>query len=110
LALFYAAAGDGRQFTPRERIPTEGLPRHPQVGIDSRGSLVAVWDEQANGSRRVVMGHADVNGGASIRFTRELLGDGPAAYPVIAAAADGVVLAWTAGPPDASVIRVKRVP
>jgi hypothetical protein len=29
LALFYAVSTDGRQFTPRERIPTEGLPRHP---------------------------------------------------------------------------------
>jgi hypothetical protein len=109
LALFYAS-GDGRQFTPRERIPTEGLPRHPQMAIDSRGSIVATWDEQANGMRRVVMGRAAVNGRGPIRFTREIVGDGSAVYPVVAAVSGGMAVAWTSGSPDASVIRVARVP
>jgi len=109
LALFYAS-GDGRQFTPRERIPTDGLPRHPQIAIDGRGSLVAAWDEQAHGARRVVLGRAVANGRAPIRFTRDVIADGSAVYPVLAAAADAVVLAWTAGPPDASVIRITRAP
>ena len=90
LALFYAS-GDGRQFTPRERIPTEGLPRHPQIAIDSRGSLVAAWDEQANGTRRVVMGRAVVNGRAPVRFTREIVDGGSAVYPVRRRCGDGVV-------------------
>jgi ribosomal 50S subunit-recycling heat shock protein len=60
LALFYAASSDGRQFTARERITTEGLPRHPQIAIDSRGSVVAAWDEQVKGTRRVVVGRAVV--------------------------------------------------
>jgi hypothetical protein len=109
LALFYAA-GDGRRFSPRERIPTEGLPRHPQITIDARGSLVATWDEQANGTRRVVMGRAVVNARGPIRFTREIVDERSAVYPVVAAAGDGIVQAWTAGPPDAAVIRSRRVP
>ena len=30
-ALFYAMSRDGRAFTPRWRVPTEGTPRHPQT-------------------------------------------------------------------------------
>jgi hypothetical protein len=110
LALFYAVSSDGHQFTPRERIPTEGLPRHPQIAIDSHGSAVAAWDEQVKGSRRVVVGRAMVNGRGPARFTHEILGVAGAAYPAVAAVADGVAVAWTNGPPDGSVIRVTRVP
>jgi len=109
LGLFYAS-GDGRQFTPRERIPTEGLPRHPQLAIDARGTLVASWDEQANGTRRVVVGRGAADGNGPARFTREILDEKAAVYPVIAAVTDAVAVAWTAGPPDASVIRFRRVP
>jgi hypothetical protein len=110
LALFYAVSDDGRQFTPRERIPTEGLPRHPQIAIDARGSVVATWDEQVKGARRVVLGRAGVNGRGPIRFSREILGDaGAAVYPVVAAVESSVAVAWTSGPPEGSVIRVTRV-
>ena len=30
IALFYATSTDGRHFTPRQRVPTEGLPHHPR--------------------------------------------------------------------------------
>jgi hypothetical protein len=111
LALFYSASDDGRQFAPRERIPTEGLPRHPQIAIDARGSVVAIWDEQVKGARRVALGRAGVNGRGPVRFTREVLGDaGAAAYPVIAAVETGVAVAWTSGPAEGSVIRVVRIP
>jgi hypothetical protein len=111
LALFYSASDDGRQFAPRERIPTEGLPRHPQIAIDARGSVVAIWDEQVKGARRVVLGRAGVNGRGPVRFTREVLGDaGAAVYPVVAAVETGVAVAWTSGPAEGSVIRVARIP
>ena len=111
LALFYAST-DGRQFTPRERISTAGLPRHPQIAVDAHGSIVATWDEQASGMRRVVIGRsaAAADGDGPARFTREVVDVGAAVYPVVVAAADGVAVAWTSGPPDASVIRFKRVP
>jgi hypothetical protein len=110
LALFYAVSSDGRQFTPRERIPTEGLPRHPQIAIDASGSVVTAWDEQVKGTRRVVIGRAIVNGREPARFTREILGAAGAVYPTVAAVADGVTVAWTNGPPEGSVIRVERLP
>jgi hypothetical protein len=109
LALFHAVSSDGRQFAPRERIPTEGVPRHPQIAIDSRGSVVAAWDEQVKGTRRVVVGRGIVDGRGPARFTHEILGAAGAAYPAVAAVADGVAVAWTNGPPDGSVIRVTRV-
>jgi hypothetical protein len=108
LAIFYAAS-DGARFTARERIPTDGLPRHPQMAIDSRGSIAVAWDEQANGSRRVVIGRAVANDRGPVRFTREIVGEGSAVYPVVAAMADGLAVAWTNGPPDSSAIRVVRI-
>ena len=33
IALFYAMSADGKRFTPRQRIPTEGMPHHPQIAI-----------------------------------------------------------------------------
>jgi hypothetical protein len=76
LALFYAASNDGHQCMARQRIPTEGLPRHPQVAIAARGDVVAAWDEQEHGTRRVVVGRASVNGRGAVRFTRSILGPG----------------------------------
>jgi len=111
LALFYAASDDGRQFTPRTRIATEGLPRHPQIAIDAHGAVVATWDEQTKGTRRVVLGRAVGSGRGPVRFTREILsGPGAAVYPVVAALENAVVVAWTSGPPERSTIRVERVP
>src|SRR5262245_26850313 len=45
IALFYASSIDGKTFTARERIPTEGMPHHPTLAIGGDGSLVAAWDE-----------------------------------------------------------------
>ena len=109
LALFYAVSSDGRQFTPRARIPTEGLPRHPQIAIAASGSVVAAWDEQWKGTRRVVMGRVIANGREPVRFTREILGAAGAVYPAVAAVADGVAVAWTNGPAERSVIHVERL-
>ena len=78
---------------------TVAATRHPQITIDARGSLVATWDEQANGTRRVVMGRAVVNARGPIRFTREIVDERSAVYPVVAAVGDGIVQAWTAGRP-----------
>ena len=39
IALFYAMSTDGKQFTARERIPTEGMPHHPRIAV-RRGRIV----------------------------------------------------------------------
>ena len=42
LALFYATSADGNRFTPRQQIPTEGVPRHPQLALGPSGQIVVV--------------------------------------------------------------------
>jgi hypothetical protein len=108
IALFYATSADGRSFTPRQRIPTEGMPHHPQIAIAGDGTLTVAWDEGANGKRRAAVAQARVDAAGGARFTRTALADG-AVYPVVAAAPDGIVAAWTSASGPASVIRVERI-
>ena len=105
IALFYSVSRDGKSFAPRQRIPAEGMPHHPQITIASDGTPTVAWDESASGSRRTVMARVSVDGGGVARFARVALGD-RALYPVLAAADDATVVAWTASEPGGSVIRV----
>jgi hypothetical protein len=103
LALFHATSRSSGAFSPRERIATEGTPRHPQLTATSAG-LVAAWDEQtAAGSRRVVLAHL-----TGVAAPREIVsGSARAQTPALAGTSDGVVIAWTEGT-EQSVIRVER--
>jgi hypothetical protein len=110
LALYYAVSLDGRQFSPRQRIPTEGVPRHPQIVLDSSG-VVVTWDEQAPGSRRVAVGRGTADRTGTIQFAREVVStDGRASYPAVASTGDGLVLAWTAGSAGQTVVETERLP
>jgi hypothetical protein len=84
LALFYATSRDGRRFTTRQRIPTEGVPRHPQVALGPAGEMTVAWDEQARGGRRIVVAHGTVDGTNPIRLTRQPIDDQSGGYPVVA--------------------------
>jgi hypothetical protein len=108
IALFYAMSADGKRFTPRRRIPTQGMPHHPQIAIAVDGSLAIAWDEGANGRRRVAMVRTTVDVAAGALPARTVVSDS-AVYPVVAATREATVLAWTSGPGPASVIRVERV-
>jgi hypothetical protein len=110
LALFYAASSDGQSFTPRERIPTEGTPHHPQIALDQAGRVVVAWDELANGLRHVAVARMKPAGaGGEVFFTRQVVsGAEPAVYPVVARTSDGVIVAWASGGPAVSMIRVMR--
>ena len=111
LALYYAVSLDGRQFSPRQRIPTEGFPRHPQIALASSDAVVVTWDEQAAGSRRVALGRGTADGKGALRFARQVVSsDGRAAYPAVASTDDGVVLAWTSGPTGQTVVQTERLP
>lgn len=110
LALFHAVTRDGKSFTPRQLVPANGTPRHPQLAALAGGAVVAVWDEAAAGRRRVVLARGTAAVGKPLTFERTLLGDGPRdEYPVVAAVPDGAVVAWVSGPTDGSMIRVRRV-
>ena len=105
LALFHAASRNGGAFSSRERIASEGTPRHPQLAATTAG-LVAAWDEEtATGSRRVVLARLS---GSPARVSREIAsGTSRAQTPSIAGTSDGVVIAWTEGT-EQSVIRIER--
>jgi hypothetical protein len=110
LALFWAMTRDGRTFTKRQQIPTDGQPFHPQVVVTGDGALLVAWDEVVNGSRRVAIARGVVApDGRSTFETLRTVGVVPGSYPALAIAGDGPVLAWTnrAGPKP--VVEVMRI-
>lgn len=108
LALFYAMSRDGLHFTPRQRIPTEGFPRHAQVALGSRGEVVVTWDEQADGSRRVALGRGTADDKGTVRFARQVVSnEEPASYPVVASTDEGIVVAWTSGSAGQTVLQTE---
>jgi hypothetical protein len=110
LALFYATSSDGQHFTPRQRLPTQGVARHPQITVSPRGEVVVAWDEQSDGTRRVAMAHTTPDPNGTARFARTMLPDAaPASYPVLGSVDDGTIVAWTSGANSQAVIRVERL-
>ena len=110
IALFYAVSSDGRTFSRRQPIPTEGLPHHPRIVSGVDGNLTVVWDELAKGSRRVAFARARAASNGVPSFRRQLLTpDGPSVYPVVAAAGADVIVAWTSGTSAAASIRIERI-
>lgn len=110
-ALFYAMSADGRTFTARERIPTEGTANHPQIAIAADGSMTIAWDEVVKGKRRAAIARATRDVAGTIRFERRVVsGDDTALYPVLATTPDATIAAWTAGGGTSSVIRLTRWP
>lgn len=96
LQLFHASSADGRAFSARTPLPSNGHASHPQVIVAPDGSLIAAWDEVAAGRRqvRVARGRPSANND----FTFSLLSTPDAragVYPALAATSTGVVLAWT---------------
>jgi len=110
IALFYAMSADGKQFTARERIPTEGTPHHPRIAIGADAALTIAWDELANGSRQIAIGRGSIDGSGRPRIRREALADGGAGvYPAIAAARDSIVAVWSSNTSTSSSIKVRRI-
>jgi hypothetical protein len=105
LALFYASTSDSRTFTPRQRVATEGVPRHPQIATLANGSIAAAWDEAAAGRRHVVVATIKPVAAGPARFSRAVVADA-AQYPALAAIAHGYVVVWVNGNTTDSVIRV----
>ena len=97
-ALFYASTRDGRQFTPRVRIPTLGSPRpqHPQIVVGSPGRVVVAWDENVKGQRVAAIRELKAGSPAAFGEVVTLDSSGPAMYPTLAATRDGLVAVWTA--------------
>jgi hypothetical protein len=108
MALFYATSSDGRRFTARQQIPTEGVPRHSQIAIGSDGAITVVWDEQVNGTRRIVVAERTLDDKGGVRFVRKSIADGSGSYPVVAPLPGATIVAWTAGSAGNTILRVQR--
>ena len=110
LALYFAQSRDAERFTARQRLPTQGVPRHPQLTVEPRGEVLVTWDELAGGTRRIALARGAPDGNGSVRFTRSVVGAAESGgYPVVAAADGGIAVAWTAGPAGQTVVRVEHV-
>jgi hypothetical protein len=110
LALFYAMSVDGKRFTARQRIPTDGVPRHPQMIVAPNGGLIVGWDEQARGTRRIAVARGSIDAKGVAQFAKLPVGDGTRAeYPALASVEGGVLVAWTSGSVGQTVLRMERI-
>jgi hypothetical protein len=104
--ILYATSKDGVTFSVPARVPTLGGPKpsHPQIAVDANGRVLIAWDESINGARQA----ASVTRSPGGRFTKALT-IGAGTYPVMTAAGGAVIAAWTAGAPNQTVIKVRRL-
>lgn len=109
-ALFYATSTDGRAFTPRQRLPTQGQANHPQLSVTREGRLAVGWDESGAGPRRVVWATAaaPTTGSAPV-FERRSALSAPGTYPVLVPAGSDWLAAWTTGPAATSSIALATI-
>jgi hypothetical protein len=103
MQLFYATSKDGQRFTRRQALPTQEVPRHPQIAVTPSGMVVAAWDEQAKGVARIAVARGTSDNKGGVRFARESTME-LGSYPAIALLPDAVVVAWG----SADVINVAR--
>jgi hypothetical protein len=103
VAIFYARSTDGRTFTPRLRMPTEGVAHHPQIVIDGQGVPIIAWDESGTGTRRLIVSPA-------FSPRRTTIGESAGVYPTLALSGQHVVAAWTAPRPSGSAIETTWLP
>jgi hypothetical protein len=109
LALYHSMSPDGKRFSPRVRLPTEGVAHHPQAAVANDGSLLVVWDETIDRSRRIVMARGSAGDIGGVRFRRQTVQPGElGVYPAVVPVGAGALVAWTSGPASESVIRVLR--
>lgn len=109
-ALFHAVSSDGKSFSPRTRVPTEGQAHHPQLSIDATGAAVLVWDETGKGVRRLAAATARADATGRLEFRRRGPSLGVGSYPVVIPAPSGWLAAWTEGAPGSTVIRLAQIP
>ena len=108
MALFYASSIGGGSFTARQRVPTEGIPRHPQLAIGPLGELAVTWDETVRGVERIAVARGRIDAGGRMQFAREMVQDAEGGeYPAVSSTDSRMLLAWTAGKPKERVIHTR---
>lgn len=105
MAIFEATSGDGgATFSPRARVDAgTAAPSHPRIATDGAARSAIVWDELAEGRRRVLWRPAGAAVATAVSTGRI------ASYPSVAATLDGFVVAWTDQADNRSVIHLLRV-
>ena len=99
-AIFYTSTTDGVSFRPRVRVPTTTRqPTHPQIVLDHAGRIAVAWDERREGRTVAALRTLTAVEGADPRPGPivEVSPEGPAVYPVLAAAEGGLVAVWSTG-------------
>lgn len=104
-SLFHSMTSDGRTFTPRVPIPSDGPAHHPQIAAGADGSLLVVWDESGGDERRVVRARGTIDASGAVSFDREPGSVRPGRYPAVVATGAGVLTAWIEGQGPAAVVR-----
>jgi hypothetical protein len=110
-ALFHSVTKDGRTFTPRVRLPISAQANHPHLAIGPDGTLMVVWEESGNGTRRIGTALGRDAGAGRVDFARLPDDAGAGRYPDVVSVGSGAWLrAWTAGDAASSQIRLVRTP
>jgi hypothetical protein len=104
MAIFESTSRDnGATFSPRVRVDaTAGGASHPRIAAGATQAAI-VWDELAQGTRRVMFRVTDAGPGRAVSTGRI------ASYPAIAAVGDGFLVAWTDQSTEPSTIRALRI-
>jgi hypothetical protein len=102
MAIFESTSRDrGVTFSPRVRVDgAAGGPAHPRIAADGGASAI-VWDELAQGTRRVMFRRPDASSGRAVSTGRI------ASYPAIAPLSGGFLVAWTDQSGEPSTIRAQ---
>jgi hypothetical protein len=104
MAIFESASRDaGATFTPRTRVDgATGAAAHPRIATGDGGRSAVVWDELAEGNRRVFL---RVDGDSRVAISEGRI----ASYPAVAAVSDAFVVAFTDQSNQPSTVRVLRI-
>src|SRR5262245_51743395 len=74
IGIFYGLSTTGQSFGVRQRVPTEGVPHHPQIAV-VRDVIYLAWDELKNGARQVVLARRPLTTPANAAWSRQVLSE-----------------------------------
>jgi hypothetical protein len=110
-AVFYAMSSDGRTFSPRVRLSGDRPANHPQIALAGDGRIAVAWDASATGARTLEVVTGAPRDDGQVTFSRPAgLATEEGVYPVLATAANRLLLAWTAGRGADSMIHLTTIP
>jgi hypothetical protein len=111
-ALFHASTRDGRSFTARAPVPTEGHAYHPQLALGPDGTLGLTWEiAVAGGGRKVAFATGRPDSTGRVTFSRRGVADQPGTYPTLVPLRSGVWLrASTVRNADTSDVKLDQIP